>query len=46
MEKIVRIDNMGRIKIPSTLLDELDLKEKDNIIIEVDNGTIFLNKKD
>ena len=45
MEKIVKIDNMGRIEIPTVLLDKLELKTKDKMVIETDNGIIVLNKK-
>jgi len=46
MEKIVKIDNMYGIEIPSILLDELELNKKDNLVITVDNGIIFFKKKD
>ena len=45
MREIVRIDNIGRIEIPTTLLDKLELKTKDEMVIETDNGTIVLSKK-
>ena len=46
MERIVKIDNMNRIEIPIILLNELELEKKDNLVVEVDNGIIFLSKKD
>ena len=46
MERKLEIDSMGRIEIPIVLLDELGLKQKDNLIIEIDNGSIVLTKKD
>ena len=46
MERTVKIDDMGRIEIPTVLLDELELEKKDNLIIEINKGSIFLSKKD
>lgn len=45
MEEIVKIDNMGRIEIPTALLDKLELKTKNKMVIEIDKGTIVLSKK-
>ena len=46
MERIVKIDEIGRIEIPTVLLDELELEKKDELSIETINGSVFLRKKD
>lgn len=45
MEKIVKIDDIGRIEIPTALLNKLELKTKDEMVIETDNRIIVLSKK-
>ncbi len=45
-EKTIKIDELGRIEIPTILLNKLELRKEDNIVVEVDNGIIFLSKKD
>ena len=45
MERITKIDSTGGIEIPTAILDELKLKQKDNLIIEINKGVIVLGKK-
>ena len=45
MEKKLQIDEMGRIKIPVVLLNELKVKANDNLVIKINNGVIVLSKK-
>lgn len=44
-EFLCKIDNMGRVKISTAILDELELEPKDDLAIKIDNGIITLSKK-
>ena len=40
------IDMIGRVKVPSGILDQLGLNSKDGLTLITEDGKIFLNKAD
>lgn len=46
LTKIQKIDNNYFIEIPQNVLDELNLKENDNVSVTVEDGTIVIKKID